>query len=158
MFDNKKQKNHNQAIRGIATLPTILLLSGILMELAIAGTVLATVLNNTISNRRFGTEALAAARAGAQDAIIRVSRDNSFGAPPPVNYSLDVVAGRSSAQVTVCKDWVTVTNLCDTNINGRDEIISVGTVMNRKKKIVAILGVDADTGRVKIQSFEEIPL
>ncbi len=157
MFNNKKQKkNNNQGIRGVATLPTILLLSGILMELAIAGTVLATVLNNKISNQRFGTEALAAARAGAQDAIMRVSRDKGFEALSP-GYSLNVT-DRASAQVIVCKNWVTIANLCDTNINGKDEIVSIGTVLNRKKKIVVILGVDEVTGRVQIRSFEEVPL
>lgn len=149
MFDNKTQKKiGNQAMRGIATLPTILLLSGILMELAIAGTVLAVVLNNTASSRRLATEALAAARAGAQDAIMKVSRDNSFS--DLLGYSLDVT-DRASAQITV-------TPTCDVDGNCKDEVVSIGTVTSRKKKIVAVLGIDKDTGRVRIQSFEEVPL
>jgi hypothetical protein len=157
MFDNKKQKINIQRIRGIATLPTVLLLSGILMEIAITGVVLATMMNNASTNRRFGTEALAAARAGAQDGIMNVYRNNDFSSP---GYSLDIT-DRASAQVVVCKASKTVIIPCDTpdcdlDGNCKDEIISIGTVSDRKKKVIAVLGVDKDTGRVQIKSFEEV--
>ena len=70
---------------GAVTLPVILLISGTVMELAIAGVVISALLSNTVFSSRLSAEALAAARAGAQDAIIKIIRYkncNAASLPP----------------------------------------------------------------------------
>lgn len=142
---------------GAATLPVILLISGIVIELAIAGIVVSALLTNTVFSSRLSAEALAAARAGAQDAIIKIIRDKNFAAPSP-GYSLSIIANRTSAQIIVCRDWKTVATPCDTANLGLDEITSIGTALTRKKKIKAVVGVDPSSGKISVVSFGEIPL
>src|SRR3989338_5812168 len=109
----------------IATLPVVLLISAIVIELTIAGVILAAFLSNTVFSSKLSSEALAAARAGAQDAIVKIIRDKNFSAPS--GYSLPNISNRTSAQVTVLRD---------TPVVGLDEITSVGTAfLTRKKKI-----------------------
>lgn len=151
-----QQKYRIQKMEGIAILPVVLIVSGILMELAIAGTVLSTVLNNTAFSQRLSAEALAAARAGAQDAIMKVSRNKDFEALSP-GYSLSIT-DRASAQIIVCKNKKTVATACDTADGGKNEITSVGAALTRSKKIMAVLGMDIETGKVQVISFKEISL
>lgn len=132
-------------VGGAATLPVVLLMSSIVVELAIVGVVLAAVLSNTIFSSRLANEALTAARAGAQDAIIRVIRyKNCPGTGCPASYSV-TVGSRSTADVTIAAASGVIT------------INSTGTSSSRKKKVEVLLGVDSTTGKVSIQSFKEIP-
>ncbi len=132
--------------RGAATLPVVLLMSAIVVELAIVGVVLAAILGNTIFSSRLGNEALAAARAGAQDGIRRVILyKNCPGTGCPASYSL-TVGSRSTADVTIA------------SASGVITIDSIGTASSRKKKVEVLLGVDSTTGKVNIQSFKEIAL
>lgn len=134
-----------ESLKGAATLPVVLLMSGIVMELAIVGVVLAAILGNTIFGSRVEAEALAAARAGANDAIIRVIRyKNCPGTGCPASYSINVGSRPSTADVTIASSGGVIT------------IGSVGTSFSRKKKVEAVLGVDSLTGHVKLQSFKEI--
>ncbi|MBI1839209.1 MAG: hypothetical protein HYR95_02885 [Candidatus Colwellbacteria bacterium] len=143
--------------KGAVTLPVILLISGIVMEIAIAGVVVAAVISNTIFNSRLAAEALVAARAGAQDAIMKVVRNKNFSAAG-AGYNLPNIGDRASAQVVVCKDLTTSTVLCDTSSPGLDEITSTGSALTRKKKMRAIIGVDSISGKVNVVSFKEVPL
>ena len=132
--------------RGAVTLPVFLLITGIVIELGIAGVVTANALNNTFSGERLATEALEAARAGAQDATMVVLRTCPLTSCP-ASYNLNVGA-RATAQVTITKD-------ADPS---RVTVSSIGSVLNRKKKMQVILSVDQTTGQVKTQSFKEVPL
>lgn len=133
--------------RGAVTLPVFLLITLIVFELAIAGVVAVNALNNSFFGERLAAEAWQAARAGAQDAIITVIRKCPLSDCSPNNYSLSVGA-RSSADVTIIRDQV----------SGKITINSTGSSFTRKKKIEVILGVDQETGQVKVQSFKEIAL
>lgn len=132
---------------GAATLPVVLLMSAIVVELAVLGIVLATVFGNTIFSGRLASEALGAARAGADDAIRRVILyQNCPSTGCPASYSV-TVGSRSTADVTI--------------VSGGGGIItvdSVGVSSLRKKKIEAVLGVDSSTGKVNIRSYKEISI
>src|SRR3990172_8277585 len=78
--------------RGVWTLPTMLLLGGIIIEIAIASAFLTYYFNVTNLAARLSAEALAAARAGADDAIIKVVRDRTFAPADP--YVVEVANGR----------------------------------------------------------------
>ncbi len=131
---------------GAVTLPVFLLITGIVIELGIAGVVTANALNNTFSGERLAAEAREAARAGAQDAIMVILRTCPLSSCP-ASYNLNVGA-RATAQVTITRD-------IDPS---RTIINSTGSVLNRKKKIEVILSIDQTTGQVKTQSFKEVPL
>lgn len=130
--------------KGVSSLPTMILLGGIIIEIAIAIAFLAYYFNTTIFAARLSAEALAAAQAGVDDAILKIILNKNYND----SYSLSV--NRSAAEVIVCKD------ICAGV--GKHEIISEGNSLNRKKKIRAIVEVDSDTGQVKVESIEEIEL
>jgi hypothetical protein len=131
---------------GAGVLPVFLVITAIMVELAIAGVAISNALNSTFFGERLGAEALYAARAGAQDAIIKVVRTCPLSSCPS-SYSL-TVGSRSTADVTISRDIP----------SGRITIDSVGTALTRKKKMEVILGIDQTTGQATIQSFQEVAL
>ena len=62
IFFSKKQS-------GIASLPAILLLGGIIIEIGIAGSFLLFYLNNSIYGTKLANEALTVAQSGFDDAV-----------------------------------------------------------------------------------------
>lgn len=126
--------------RGISTLPMMLLLGGIIIEIAVTITFLAYYFNISNSSARLSTEALTTARTGLDDGIIKVVRDKNFSG----DYA--VAVGRGTANVSICKD---------TCVIGKTEITS--TVLGiSQRKLRAVLAIDASTGKVVVESIEEI--
>lgn len=126
---------------GQAALPVVLLICGIITEIAIAGALVAFILNNTGWGERLSAQALAAAKAGVEDAFIKITVDKTFSAPGGYNFAVDSRA----VQVTVIKD-----------LGGTSQIISLGKALSRQRKLEAILVVDADTGKIDLKSTREI--
>jgi len=133
--------------RGAVTLPVFLMLTLIVFELAIAGVVAVNALNNSFFGERLAAEAWQAARAGAQDAIIKVVRTCPLSDCATTSYSLPV-GSRSTAQVSIVRNAG----------SGTVTINSTGEAFTRKKKIEVILGVDQGSGQVKVRSFKETAL
>ena len=147
-----KLKTKNEKLKtdgGAVTLPVFLLITLIVTELALAGVITANALNNTLFGERLAIEATQAARAGAQDAMMRVIRNCPVSVCP--TYSL-LVGPRSNADISFSRDIVSG----NITINSAGTVFS-GTVFSRKKQMEVILGVDQTTGQVKIQSFKEVP-
>ena len=143
--------------RGAATLVTVLVIAAIVLIIAISGVFVATVLTNTAFNERLASEALLAARAGAQDAIIRVVRYRDCpGAGCPASYSIDIDgAGTREAEIEII-DFGSIGDC--TAGSGVLCVSSVGIANLRQKRILVELGVDDITGEVRVQSFKEIAL
>ena len=145
---------------GAATLPVILLISGIVIELAIAGVVVSALLTNTIFSSRLSAEALAAARAGAQDAIIRIIRYKNCPGPDgcPSSYclngALDYPTCTANGTIAGPTTSVTMSN----SGSGIITVTSIGTAVTRKKKVEAVVGVDTSSGKISILSLEEVSL
>ena len=133
--------------RGAVTLPVFLMLTLIVFELAIAGVVAVNALNNSFFGERLAAEAWQAARAGTQDAIIKVVRTCPLSDCATTSYSLPV-GSRSTAQVSIVRNAG----------SGTVTINSTGEAFTRKKKIEVILGVDQGSGQVKVRSFKETAL
>lgn len=145
-----KLKTKNEKLKtnaGAVTLSVFLLITLIISELAIAGVVTVNALNNSFFGERLAAEAWQAARAGAQDAIMKVIRTCPLTNCAASTYSLPV-GSRSTAEVTIVRDPV----------SGKVTIDSVGGSFTRKKKVEAILGVDQGSGQVKVQSLKEVAL
>lgn len=149
-FDISKSKNVGRQ-SGISTLPTMLLLGGIIIEIAIASAFLTYYFNVTNYAARLSAEALAAARAGVDDALIQLVRNKNFTAYPDP-YTVEVAGGRV-ALVTVCKDLLPP----ECAGVGKDKVISIASAANKQSKIEAILTITAD-GQVSVDSLKEVPL
>jgi len=138
---------------GVATLPTMLLLGAIIIEIAIAMAFLTYYFNTIIYGSRLAAEALEVARAGADEAVLRVIRDKNYSSVTPFTFTVSQNPLRT-ANVQVCKDI-----LCDSSLaNGKTEILSTSAVLNRLARIRVILNVDATTGLVGVDAYEEKPL
>jgi len=133
--------------KGFSALPTVLVISMIIVEVAVVSVVLANVFSNTRFSERLAAEAYSAARSGAQDGILRVIRYKNCPMTPgcPASYSLEV--GNRSASVSITD-----------NGDGTITVQSTGSAFSRNKSVEAVLGVSANTGKVSIQSLKEVAL
>ena len=144
-----KLTTHNSLLntKAAATLPVILLVGGLIVEIGIAGAFIAYFLNQSGFGIKLSEEALAAARAGIEDAKIRIVRDKNFN-PSPNPYTLTI--GNRSAQVTICKDTCAGTD--------KFQVDSLGIAFNKRRKIRAVIYVNSLTGEVKLESEREIAI
>ncbi len=141
--------------QGIAALPAILLVGGIITELVLAAAFFSFTFQRGGFGVRLASEALSAARSGADDAAYRVIRGDQV-----TSYALALnAAGTRSASVTVEKDppefgacTVPATWGC------RYRIRSTGRAGDRSRLWEVILDLDPNTREVKVQSEREILL
>lgn len=142
-----------RARSAIASLPAILLMGAVIVEVGVASIFLLSYLNNSVYGVRLSEQALMAARSGINDAISRVILNKNCGADsgcaplPPDTYT--VTAEGASAQVSICKDSCAG--------SGKDEVVSVGRSFTKQHRLVAILVVDSFTGLVTVQSIKDQP-
>ncbi len=131
--------------KAAATLPLILLVGGLIVEIGIAGAFIAYFLNQSGFGIKLSEEALAAARAGVQDATIRIIRSKSLA---PDFYTLTI--DNRSAEITICKDICAGTD--------KFQVDSLGIAFNKRRQVRAIIYVNNLTGEVKLESEREIAL
>lgn len=129
---------------GQAALPTVLLICGIITEIAIAGALAAFILSSSGWGERLSAQALAAAKAGQEDAFIKLTIDKNFSSD---GYTFSI--GNQIVSVTVIKDPAGYPP-------GTAKIISIGKVLSRQRKLEGILIVNQDTGKVDLESIREI--
>jgi|GEM_PF-965555 len=141
-------------LRGVAALPVILLISGIILEIVAASALLAF----SFSSGSFGTllaaEALFGARTGSDDAIYRVIKNNYLS-----SYSLTTTTGTHTVviDVTVEKDPADF-GVCSIAWGCRYRIYSSGRVLFRERKVETILAVDPNTREIRRESFKEVEI
>lgn len=129
---------------GVAALPTILILGGIITELAIAAIIGGYLLINLELGNRLSEEAFSAAKSGVEDALLKIVRDRSF------NNNFSLAVGNNSATVTICKDICVGV--------GKYKITAAGQAQSRHRQLEAIVVVDDTTGGVALESLTEVPL
>jgi hypothetical protein len=134
--------------RAIAALPTLLVIGGAIVDIGIIVAAGIYFLTSADFGVRLSAEALAAAKSGIQDGVMRLSRDKNLLIP---SYSL-VVGGRSSVEVTICAD----TPQCGGS--GHHLVSAVGKSFTKRRKMEAILKVNANTGGIVLESLKEAPL
>lgn len=149
MAINKLKIWRASSLRAAAALPTILLIGGIVVEIGIALAFIIFFLGQSIFGVRASSDALAAARAGVQDATMQIVRNKEIGT---ISYALD-----SKTDVRICKNFI---NNCATPVvtGNKYDVISTGKVLTKNRRLEAILDVNDFTGEVKIESIKEIPL
>jgi len=123
--------------RGVALLPVILVLFGLVMVVgvAIAGI---SVSENTISSTKDASdEALAIAESGIQDALMRLARDKDFTS---AGYNLSVSGGTATIIVPS---------------GSSKDITSTGALNNKSRKIQLTVNADAN-GKITQTGWTEV--
>lgn len=135
---------------GQVALPIILLVSGIIIETALGGTMVAFLLSDSGWGERLSSQAFAAAESGIQDAFLKIAGNkdycltNPFGYPCGEFYSF--LVGNGSAKISISVD---ISN------ENKYKIISIGNALNRQRKLEAVLATDRITGKVNLESIKE---
>jgi hypothetical protein len=120
------------------------MIGAIMVELNIALVFVIYLSNLSSYGTRLSQEALYAAKAGVNDAVLRTVRNKDF----PSDYSnYNIAIGRASVAITVNK------NIPYTYQN---TITAVATVLTRQKTMRAIISINSINGEVSIVSFDEI--
>ena len=133
---------------GIAALPLVLMIGGLIGEIFVALLVGNFFLVQSESGLRASSKAFLAAQSGYQDAFIRIIRNKSSEGSYTLNFS------DSSADVTVCR------NLPEPACAGlnKDKITVLGRYHDKIRKFEAVLDVNQSTGEATLESFNEVAL
>jgi len=123
-------------------LPAVLLIGGIIIELGIAGAFIAYLLSSTVFTEKLSNRALAAAKAGIDEAFLRIAENKDY-------TCTDSSISTGLAQVTISIEE----NPSGYPVGTR-KIISVGKAFNRERKLQAIVSV-SPLGKVNLVKLEE---
>lgn len=143
-YDYKKMV---ASLKGQATLAFMLLVGGIIMEIAIAGSFITYFLSHSALGERLAVRAFAAAEAAIRDAHIKIARNKDFVSGSSLSYSLDF--GNDAALVNISKDLVSDPE------NYIYVISATGIAGNRQRKLVSTIFVNKTTGVIYFQSLIE---
>ena len=131
----------------MTALPTLLIISSVIFEIAVAVALAAYLITNANVSARSSAEALSAAQAGANDAAIRIARNKSYEAT--TGYSF--VVGSSTVNVVVTAN----TGQGGGAATGKTRVLSTGTTKNFSKRIEAVYTINDNTGELTLESYEE---
>ena len=127
---------------GIAALPIVLVVGGIITSIAIVLAVVAISGSSNSLNLRAGNDALFVARAGANDEVLRVVNNKDFSSS---GYTMPLDS--KTAQVTVTRSQP---------VAGETTIVSTATVLGRQRTVKLIVSIDSLSGEVSTVSLDEI--
>lgn len=154
MIDNQRSK-----IKGIAVLPTILLIGGLMAGIGVSLLFVSYFFGQGSFGIKMSNEALVAAQAGISDALMRIIRDKNYNTAGSF-YSLSV--GSRSAQVIVCAEPRKTSSILipcgeiDNTLAGKREITSIGSALNKKRRLRAVINVNDSSGEIKTELVEEV--
>ncbi|MDP2704731.1 MAG: hypothetical protein Q8P01_06055 [bacterium] len=135
-----------QRSAGQVTLPFILLVGGIIIEIALAGVFASYFLSTGNLGEKLAARASAAAHSGMEDAIGKITQNKELG---NASYTLDI--GNEKAELEISKVEDAATGSYTYTIESR------GIAGNRRKKLRGKIVVEKVTGKVALQSLEEVP-
>ena len=124
----------------------MLLVSGIIIEIVIAGSFVTYFLSNSGLGERLESRAVTVAYSGLWDALARVSKNRDF-LPNSNPYGLTI--GNDSATVDVSRVLNSGAGVYVYSI------VSLGTAGTRKRSILGTAIVDQDTGQIELQSVTD---
>ncbi len=135
--------------KGQIALPFVLLISGIIIEIVIAGSFVTYFASGSGYSSRLQARAWAAAMSGVQDALVKIAKDKEF-APSTVQY-----------EFTLDTDTATVTVSRTPDATGQYyvyTVTSLGSAGSRQKELTATAVVHQTTGALQLQSVVDTPL
>lgn len=130
------------------TLPFVLLIGGIIVEVAIAGAFVTYFLSSSGYGERLSIRAAAAAESGIRDAMLKITQNKEFvpidgqGTPYTVMQDNNDFALVSFSRTTQSGTY-------------RYVVVSIGTAVSRQKKFSAVISVNGTTGQVELESIKE---
>ncbi|MFH1162151.1 MAG: hypothetical protein V1696_02655 [Candidatus Jorgensenbacteria bacterium] len=142
-----------QALRrcsGQATLSFILLVSGVVVEVAVAGSFVAYFLNTAGFGERLAARALAAAESGVDDVALQVVRNKEFVTGDSYDYAFPVGSDTVSVSVSRATDGVTGNYIYT--------VTATGVAGSRERRLVARIAVNQTTGLAMLQTVGEQPV
>ncbi len=126
---------------GQATLSFILLVSGLILEVAIAGTFVTYFFSSSALGERLSARAFAVANSGIRDAQMRIARNKDYSGTFSIQLNTD------SATVTVVR--------ATQGSNYVYTITSLGIAGTREREFVATMVADQTSGLAETQSIAE---
>lgn len=134
---------------GQMTLPFVLLIGGIIVQVAIAGAFVTYFLSNSGYGERLSVRAAASAESGIRDAMVKITQNKEFLSDGGnTSYSVSVSnETNDTALITVMRETA----------NGKYlyTVTSLGTAVSRQKKYTARIFVTPITGQVELESIQE---
>jgi len=142
-----------KCISGMAALPTILLIAGIIIQIVATGAILAFSFSAGGFGVLLSTKALFGARAGVDDAMHRIINNNY----PTIRYRISTRMGNHEilTDITIERDLIIP---CAAQWGCRYRIQSTGTAIFRQRRVEMILSVDPNTREIRRESFREIEI
>ena len=119
----------------------MLLIAGIIAEMAAAGALTAYFLIQSGIGVKLSSEALAAANAGTEDGLMRLIRNKDL----IDSYALTI--GDKEIYVIISDIG-----------GGKKKIISEGRAFLKRRKLEVIINIDSSTGEVEVESIQEVAL
>lgn len=138
--------------KGVAVLPTILVMGVVIIGLVLTGILVVRFINQSTFGIRLAAETRAAAQAAVDDANLRLVQgtltvsENCPEFPDSPNYSFSDI-GRTTVEVFVCKTE------CDLHVC-QYEIRADAKALFIKRQLKAILDVDPLTKQIKVSSIK----
>lgn len=136
--------------RGQMTLPFVLLIGGIIVEVVIAGAVVTFFLSNSNYGERLSLRASTVAQSGISDALLKITNNKNYIATDntTTTYSLSNAVSNDVTEVSISR--------FTENGKYRYNIISLGTALNRQKKYVVRAWIDDTTGYLELESIKDV--
>ncbi len=126
-------------------LPFILLISGIIIEIVVAGSLTSYFASGSGYGQRLAVRASSAAYSGINDALSQISRNKDFGSGNPT-YGINV--GSDTATISFLSSFSGGYYMYT--------ITSVGVAGTRQDKMVTKVVVNGTTGAVQLISLNEV--
>ncbi len=137
-------------VGGQVALPFVLLVSGIILEIAVAGAIVAYFFSSSSLGERLLVRAAAAANSGMQDALARIAQNKHFiSALADSRYCLTVDS--DTAYIALTR---TTNSAAGAYVYTVD---SLGVAGARYKRLLATIDVDQTTGEVRLKSITDEP-
>lgn len=139
--------------KGIATLPTILVLA--ILILAVGTSVALLGLNSSLisQDQLNGQTALFYAESGAQDALLKIARNSGYSCTTANCYTIDMATSGCSSSTACAK--ITVSS--GTGASGNPKIItSTGYSGSNNRKVIVQVSIDS-TGAITSYTWTDSP-
>lgn len=135
--------------RGQAALSLVFLIGGIALLVSVTIAVIAISFLNSTFAFQSANRAYANATSGAQDALLKLARDDSFS--DLTGYQVPYVIGGCLSNCA----FVTVNQV---DPSKQVEIISTATVFASTRKIKVVVAIDPNNGEVSVSSWTNLEL
>ncbi len=132
--------------RGAVLLPMVIMMSGILFIIGMAGLVVGVGLNRSLNSNRLSEKALFGAQAGVSDAMRKIIRNPQWS-PSCASFA--------SSTDSFSVGGVGVTT-CVSKTGAAYTVQSLGAIQGMQRRVDAVIEADTVTGQVRLTSSNEV--